>query len=711
MPPQSQRILARVSSAECAASLAHVLLSAFVFPRVSLTACAGVAVSVAVASALAMSHALMRSSASASSSSSLASSSSVSLSPIAQRPSNTLSVPSTLFLSLFIATVRAASMSADWLPFSARFIVQSEGKYGPRHLNDEFVYFCAAVAVVSVVYSSVLQFMPIAAPPKVTFASLHKKWTPMMLSFAHSIIANTVAISTSFCVCFHVVYTLFAQPSLYSLTNTIVSPFTSVSPSDIPWTYRVSFWDLSAVLENFFLVSFVVMFWQIYAVSHVCTDSLPQIETRVQNLLPVLSTVAYMHPMPYSSTLALQSLRTLCNMPPRARDPLFNASPKAHIDSSDSGDSVTSSPWITSAGACLRIVEGFKDELDRLHAQRVEVLGDRGGKKKPVRASVAATNGGLASRGSVGNGEPDASAYPKLEKSSVSVAMRAVQAAGMGAMNTPKYRVSPVKKMRLLAGAVKPSPGKTSFLDALQDAQMHDELGAKDAVNAGSQAVRNVKDRVNLSTAEDAKVFGAGAGGLYKRRNGASDSAGDAAAIGSAKTGKDSAASSKNSVGIFDFMYSLIVSLADEGKKGRGKQLKLEGITKITKRTFAEYETLSIAVEAVSKLLIAATKEDQYGIIHRDIPDVLGSLLSCLIAVETFMAQPPGVADFSEKQSCMLLEGFPGGQIVLKDAYAVVVLLQTNIYYITTHLGDHLARYKFDPAVADKLKRFIEFLE
>ncbi|KAJ3227381.1 hypothetical protein HDU81_006742 [Chytriomyces hyalinus] len=708
MPPQSQRILARVSSAECAASLAHVLLSAFVFPRVSLTACAGVAVSVAVASAFAMSHALIRSSASASSSSSLASSSSTTLSPAAPRLSNALSVPSNLFLSLFIATVRAVSMSADWLPFSARFIVQSEGKYGPRHLNDEFVYFFGAIAVVSVVYSSVLQFTPIAAPPKVTFASLHKKWTPMMLSLTHPIIANTVAISTSFCVCFHVVYTLFAQSSIYSLTNAIVSAFTSVSSSDIPWTYRVSFWDLSAVLENFFLVSFVVMFWQIYAVSHVCTDSLPQIETRVQNLLPVLTIVAYIHPMPYSSTLALQSLRTLSDLSPRARDPLFNASPKARIDSSDSADSATASPWITSAGACLRIVEGFKDELDRLHAQRVEVLGDRGGKKKPVRASAPATNGDMTSRGRVGNGEPDGLAYPKVEKSSVSVAMRAVQAAGMGAMNTPKYRVSPVKKMRLLTGAVKPSPGKMSFLDALQDAQMQDEAGAKDSVNAGSQAVRNVKDRVNLSSADDAKVFGAGAGGLYKRRNGASD---EAAAISNAKPAKDSASSSKNAVGIFDFMYSLIVSLVDESKKGRGKQLKLEGITKVTKRTFAEYETLSIAVEAVSKLLIAATKEDQYGIIHRDIPDVLGSLLSCLIAVETFMAQPPGVADFSEKQSCMLLEGFPGGQIVLKDAYAVVVLLQTNIYYNTTHLGDHLARYKFYPAVADKLKRFIEFLE
>ncbi|KAJ3003230.1 UNVERIFIED_CONTAM: Nucleoporin NDC1, partial [Siphonaria sp. JEL0065] len=220
---------------------------------------------------------------------------------------------------------------------------------------------------------------------------------------------------------------------------------------------------------------------------------------------------------------------------------------------------------------------------------------------------------------------------------------------------------SPIKKVKLLTGAVKPSPVKKdvvgSFLDALQD----------DSAIGG--ATSDFQKGITVG----------GPNGLYK--------------VGGGGNGKK-----EPEVGVFEAVLAFVG--ASSSVKKKGVVAKRDGMRKMTRDAFVNYEVLVLAVQCISKLLIAGTKEDKYGSVQRDIPVVLECLINCLIAVETHISKPPGE-----------LEGGKHGSVVLREPLAMIHVLQTNIYYITTNLGDHLARYKFEPGVAVKLKRFLDYLE
>ncbi|KAI8616761.1 hypothetical protein BC830DRAFT_170081 [Chytriomyces sp. MP71] len=383
------------------------------------------------------------------------------------------------------------------------------------------------------------------------------------------------------------------------------SMFTSISTKPNPSSH-IYFFDFSCLAESVATTTFIIALWQITAASISALYSLPldpsTIASRFPDLLAILTSdvsVPAGSRTPYANTLAYLDLLAVARTNARLREDVFNGSGTAGAGAVET--------WTVLAAACLRPVETLRGELARLQAVRAEVY-----------AGSAGRRGGS---GGVKGGAP---------------------LGGLPASGT----LSPVKKARLLTGAVKPSPGKKSVWEALQDpsATVPDLGGA-----VGATAVKNGDVKVP-------DLLAAG-GGLYKKQD--------------ASTKPKSA---EPAVGLIEYLLILIGAIKKDGKKesGRGKGASLEGMGKVTQKAFVDSEVLSLAVESVSRLLIAATKEDKYGFVQRSIPDVLECLLHCLIAIETHMTNPPGMADFPVSSSMILASEGLHGQIVYKEPLAAV---------------------------------------
>ncbi|KAJ3066787.1 hypothetical protein HDU98_009939 [Podochytrium sp. JEL0797] len=283
--------------------------------------------------------------------------------------------------------------------------------------------------------------------------------------------------------------------------------------------------------------------------------------------------------------------------------------------------------WVRVAAVCLKRVEEVREKLEVVQRE-VEEVGGAGVRKV----------GGKVGGGGVGGQQ-----LSLLQ-----------QQQNNGRVTSP----SPLKRNKILTGAVKPSPGKQGPVDSL--------LQAMQVPDGGVGGGKNV---------------GGGAGGVYKVH---------------------AAVEGKNEFG-WSGMWEQVVAFVGMGKGGqvvaKKNKKKVESMEKVVERVFGEYQVLAFAIECVAKLLIAGTKEDPYGTVQRDIPVVVETLVRTLMAVETFVARPPVETMTS------------AGTVVLREPGAVICVLQRNVYFITTGLEGHLARYKFDARVAGKVKRFLEFME
>lgn len=111
------------------------------------------------------------------------------------------------------------------------------------------------------------------------------------------------------------------------------------------------------------------------------------------------------------------------------------------------------------------------------------------------------------------------------------------------------------------------------------------------------------------------------------------------------------------------------------------------------------------AVQAISRLIVAATTEERYGMIQKDIPIVLNALLRCLLHVEVSApkkrhANVAASATVATPRDAQVAEHL-----------ALLDVLQTSVYQITNFLDGHLNRFQFDKAYTTKLRRFVELKE
>jgi hypothetical protein len=71
----------------------------------------------------------------------------------------------------------------------------------------------------------------------------------------------------------------------------------------------------------------------------------------------------------------------------------------------------------------------------------------------------------------------------------------------------------------------------------------------------------------------------------------------------------------------------------------------------------------NINSEALSALLVSGASEDQYGLVHNDIPVVLESMIACLQSVEKHISKPPCALEGRRREV---------GQVVLREPYAMI---------------------------------------
>ncbi|KAJ3328494.1 Nucleoporin NDC1 [Blyttiomyces sp. JEL0837] len=129
---------------------------------------------------------------------------------------------------------------------------------------------------------------------------------------------------------------------------------------------------------------------------------------------------------------------------------------------------------------------------------------------------------------------------------------------------------------------------------------------------------------------------------------------------------------------------------------------KVLPIQLVCRETFSDIQIVVWAIEAVATLLVAASKEDKYGTIQKDLPAVLESFLRCLCAVELFIDKPPGLPTSSKSDQ---------GQILFREPVALVKVLKTSTYSITNNFYEHLSQYEFDARWSSKLMSFTEYAE
>ncbi|KAJ3195321.1 Nucleoporin NDC1 [Irineochytrium annulatum] len=144
--------------------------------------------------------------------------------------------------------------------------------------------------------------------------------------------------------------------------------------------------------------------------------------------------------------------------------------------------------------------------------------------------------------------------------------------------------------------------------------------------------------------------------------------------------------------------------LRDGVEKVIGKRKSKAGeLDRISRATFKNIPLVIWSAEALSSFIIAASREDKYGTVQRDIPVILDTLLRCTAEVESFIQRPPGQFHAGVRASQIPALQMP---LLLLDA-----VLRTTIYNITTTLHAHIGNYTFEEPVALKLRKFLEFSE
>ncbi|ORX48631.1 hypothetical protein BCR36DRAFT_371124 [Piromyces finnis] len=110
-------------------------------------------------------------------------------------------------------------------------------------------------------------------------------------------------------------------------------------------------------------------------------------------------------------------------------------------------------------------------------------------------------------------------------------------------------------------------------------------------------------------------------------------------------------------------------------------------------------ETLSIQ----RNFIVASLTEDKYGIIQRDIQQILECLLQCLLDIETFIKNPP--VPLTAEEIIKYNKNMPAKLDIL------ITNLQSTIYQIVIKFYDSLDNFSFSNKYLQKLQRFIDFKE
>lgn len=102
--------------------------------------------------------------------------------------------------------------------------------------------------------------------------------------------------------------------------------------------------------------------------------------------------------------------------------------------------------------------------------------------------------------------------------------------------------------------------------------------------------------------------------------------------------------------------------------------------------------------------------EDDFGIVHRDVPRVLECLVACHAAIEQYLGKKISLGastkpvyfriPWSDEQIHWIVPSQPS---------TLLQTLETCIYSITTKYYAHLDRYQFNIQWVEKIQKFVDF--
>ncbi|GAB5593981.1 hypothetical protein Unana1_08881 [Umbelopsis nana] len=132
-------------------------------------------------------------------------------------------------------------------------------------------------------------------------------------------------------------------------------------------------------------------------------------------------------------------------------------------------------------------------------------------------------------------------------------------------------------------------------------------------------------------------------------------------------------------------------------------QLFARGLVRKVQSLFPSPQVILYAIESLSNLTSASLKEDECGLVQRDIPAVIDCLLGCLQEVESLLYNPPA--------SYSALKADSDSRITIREPLQIINALKSGLYQIVITFEPYVSDFKVQPKYAAKWQSFIKFEE
>ncbi|KAG0248617.1 Nucleoporin NDC1 [Mortierella polycephala] len=119
-----------------------------------------------------------------------------------------------------------------------------------------------------------------------------------------------------------------------------------------------------------------------------------------------------------------------------------------------------------------------------------------------------------------------------------------------------------------------------------------------------------------------------------------------------------------------------------------------------------DFHLVAWSFQSLARLVMASYNEDQYGVVQKDIPKILESMLGLLMALESFLLTNGGKERFASNP----YSAHVNAQALVKArSYAMLQALRTSIYQIVITFRKQLDEFTLASAYSDRLNHFIEY--
>ncbi|KAF9122166.1 Nucleoporin NDC1 [Mortierella sp. 14UC] len=125
-------------------------------------------------------------------------------------------------------------------------------------------------------------------------------------------------------------------------------------------------------------------------------------------------------------------------------------------------------------------------------------------------------------------------------------------------------------------------------------------------------------------------------------------------------------------------------------------------------RSTDDFHLILWAFQSLARLVAASYSEDDYGVVQKDIPKVLESMLELLMTLESFLLAEAGSAKFRSNPYSAQINA---QRLTITRSYAILQALKTAIYQIVVAFRGQLVEFTLASAYANRLKHFVDFDE